>query len=41
MNLEYNYNFVNPQRFSNVGNNKWLKNETYFTIGMDNKIILL
>lgn len=28
-------NFINPQRFRNVGYNKWLKNEIYATIDMD------
>lgn len=31
-----NLNFINPQRFKFVGNNKWLANETYVTIDLDN-----
>lgn len=31
-----NLNFINPQRFKNVGYNKWLKNQVYVTIDLDN-----
>lgn len=31
-----NFNFVNPQRFKVVGYNKWLKNEVYVTVDLDN-----
>lgn len=31
-----NLNFINPQRFKNVGYNKWLKNQVYITIDLDN-----
>lgn len=31
-----NFNFVNPQRFKVVGYNKWLKNEVYITVDLDN-----
>lgn len=33
-----NLNFINPQRFKNVGYNKWLKNQVYITIDLDNKM---
>jgi len=31
-----NLNFVNPQRFKNVGFNKWLSKQVYSTIDLDN-----
>lgn len=31
-----NLNFINPQRFKNVGYNKWLKSQVYLTIDLDN-----
>ena len=31
-----NLNFINPQRFKNVGYNKWLRNQVYITIDLDN-----
>ena len=31
-----NLNFINPQRFKNVGYNKWLRNQVYLTIDLDN-----
>jgi hypothetical protein len=34
----FNMNFINPQRFKNVGYNKWLKNQVYITIDLDNKM---
>lgn len=33
-----NLNFINPQRFKNVGYNKWLKNQVYVTIDLDNRM---
>jgi len=33
-----NLNFINPQRFKVVGYNKWLKNQVYITIDLDNKM---
>lgn len=33
-----NLNFINPQRFKNVGYNKWLKNQVYITIDLDNRM---
>ena len=31
-----NLNFINPQKFKNVGYNKWLKSQVYVTIDLDN-----
>jgi hypothetical protein len=31
-----NLNFINPQRFKNVGYSKWLRNQVYITIDLDN-----
>jgi len=31
----YDFNFINPQRFKNVGKSKWLKNEVYITIDLN------
>jgi len=31
-----NFNFITPQRFKVVGYNKWLRNEIYVTIDLDN-----
>ena len=31
-----NLNFINPQRFKNVGYNKWLRSQVYVTIDLDN-----
>ena len=31
-----NLNLINPQRFKNVGYNKWLRNQVYITIDLDN-----
>lgn len=33
-----NLNFINPQRFKNVGYNKWLRNQVYITIDLDNRM---
>jgi len=33
-----NINFINPQRFKEVGYNKWLKNQVYITIDLDNRM---
>ena len=33
-----NLNFINPQRFKVVGHNKWLKNQIYITIDLDNRM---
>jgi len=33
-----NINFINPQRFKDVGYNKWIKNQAYITIDLDNKM---
>lgn len=35
-----NLNFINPQRFKNVGFNKWIKNELYSTIDLDNHMYI-
>lgn len=34
------YVFTNSERFPYVGNNKWLRNIIYFSLGMDNKLYL-
>jgi len=33
-----NLNFINPQRFKVVGYSKWLKNQVYITIDLDNRM---
>lgn len=33
-----NLNFINPQRFKNVGYNKWLRSQVYITIDLDNRM---
>ena len=32
----FNLNFINPKRFKSVGYNKWLKNQIYLTLDLDN-----
>jgi len=33
-----NLNFINPQRFKTIGYNKWIRNQVYVTIDLDNKM---
>ena len=35
-----NMNFISPQRFKNTGYNKWLRNQIYVTIDLDNKMCI-